>query len=486
MTLRARMALTLALLAAVTAIAVASVGYRATSGRLNQAIDSSLSDYSLRLANDPFVAQRICGAFTRPPGVGIPDDNHPDDNLRADGAVVTFIAQRMRPEPGRRGRQGGQVPVGLSIQCINTAGAVIFTGAGGTLPVEDADRAVASGMVKEVHIHTATVDGTRTQIRTVPVEGLGAVQVARSLNENDAVLGSLLRRYVLIAVGATLLAAVAGLLLARRTARPIVALTNAAERIASSGDLSITLDQGTQGGDETNRLAHAFATMLDALRRSRDQQSRLVQDAGHELRTPLTSLRTNVSLLQRADLPEEKRAQILTSLREELVELTDLTNELVALAANASDTEAFQSVDLGALVARGIERCERRTGRTITSQLTTCHLDAQPTALARVIDNLLGNAAKFTPPDSPVEINTTTDDVSTTMTVRDHGNGVEQADLDLVFERFYRATSARTLPGSGLGLAIVHDTVATHGGTVTVANHPDGGAIVTVILPNHH
>ena len=482
MTLRARLALTLALLAAVTAIAVVSVGYRATSGRLNQAIDSSLSDYSLRLANDPFVAQRICGVFTPPPGVGIPDEN-----VAAIGVDVALVAQRPPPpEPGRRGRQGGQVPVGLSIQCIDTSGSVIFTGAGGTLPVEDADRAVASGEVREVRIHTATVDGTRTQIRTVPVQGMGAVQVARSLNENDVVLGSLLRQYVLIAVGATLVAAMAGLLLARRTARPIVALTNTAERIASTGDLSITLDQDTPGGDETNRLAHAFATMLEALRRSRDQQARLVQDAGHELRTPLTSLRTNVSLLQRADLPEGKRTQILTSLREELVELSDLTNELVALAANTSDTEAFQSVDLAVLAGRAIERCERRTGRTITSQLTISTLDAQPAALARVIDNLLGNAAKFTPPDSPVELSVTTNKACTTVTVRDHGPGIEQADLAQVFERFYRATSARTLPGSGLGLAIVHDTVVTHGGTVTIANHPGGGAIVTVVLPNRH
>ena len=123
-----------------------------------------------------------------------------------------------------------------------------------------------------------------------------------------------------------------------------------------------------------------------------------------------------------------------------------------------------------------------------TSEVVLRHCRDEPTHVRGcwVIDNLLGNAAKFTPPDSPVELNTTTDDVSTTMTVRDHGNGVEQADLGLVFERFYRATSARTLPGSGLGLAIVHDTVATHGGTVTVANHPDGGAVVTVVLPNHH
>ena len=105
MTLRARLALTLALLAAVTAIAVVSVGYRVTSGRLNQAIDSSLSDFSLRLASEPFVAQRICGVFIPPPGVGIPDDNHPDDNRGADGAVVALIAQHTAVEPGRRGRQ---------------------------------------------------------------------------------------------------------------------------------------------------------------------------------------------------------------------------------------------------------------------------------------------------------------------------------------------------------------------------------------------
>ena len=102
-----------------------------------------------------------------------------------------------------------------------------------------------------------------------------------------------------------------------------------------------------------------------------------------------------------------------------------------------------------------------------------------PAQLLRVLDNLLDNAAKFDPSTAPIEVAVRPG----TVTVRDHGAGVEPADLARVFDRFYRAPSARSQPGSGLGLAIVSDVVRRHGGTVTATNHPDGGTLITISLP---
>ena len=92
------------------------------------------------------------------------------------------------------------------------------------------------------------------------------------------------------------------------------------------------------------------------------------------------------------------------------------------------------------------------------------------------MDNVLDNAIKWSPPGGTVDIRL----AGGTLTVRDHGPGIAEADLPHVFDRFYRAASARALPGSGLGLAIVKQTVDDHGGGVTVANADGGGALLTL------
>ena len=101
----------------------------------------------------------------------------------------------------------------------------------------------------------------------------------------------------------------------------------------------------------------------------------------------------------------------------------------------------------------------------------------------RAIDNLLANAAKFTPDDSPIEVTVSTVDSHASLVVRDHGAGVAAADMARIFDRFYRADVARSLPGSGLGLAIVHDIAMSQRGSVSATNSEDGGAMFTLTLP---
>ena len=107
-------------------------------------------------------------------------------------------------------------------------------------------------------------------------------------------------------------------------------------------------------------------------------------------------------------------------------------------------------------------------------------IDGRPPQLSTAIDNLLDNEAKFSPADQPIEVSLENGPGGGRLSVRDHGPGILSGDLPHVFERFHRADSARTLPGSGLGLAIVHDAAIAHGATVTAANHPDGGAVLTI------
>jgi two-component system sensor histidine kinase MprB len=220
--------------------------------------------------------------------------------------------------------------------------------------------------------------------------------------------------------------------------------------------------------------------MLAALTRSRDQQQRLVQDAGHELRTPLTSLRTNIDTLRRyPDLAGEPRERILGDLSSELRELSALVDELVALAVDRYDDEPEQTVALDQLAERAADRARRRSGRDIVVDAAPAPVVARPQALLRAVGNLLDNAVKFSPDAKPIEVTVRPGSLE----VRDHGLGIAAEDLPYVLDRFYRALGARSLPGSGLGLAIVRQVVEGAGGTVQVANHPDGGAVFALRLP---
>jgi two-component system sensor histidine kinase MprB len=115
----------------------------------------------------------------------------------------------------------------------------------------------------------------------------------------------------------------------------------------------------------------------------------------------------------------------------------------------------------------------------IEADLAPTTVVGTPASLERAIANLLDNAAKWSPPGAPVEV--TLDGGE--LTVRDHGPGIAEADRPHVFDRFYRSTSARSMPGSGLGLAIVRQVVQAHGGTVTAGNAPGGGAVFQIHFP---
>ena len=221
--------------------------------------------------------------------------------------------------------------------------------------------------------------------------------------------------------------------------------------------------------------------MLDALRTSRAQQRRLVEDASHELRTPLTSLRTNIEVLRRADAhPEAEIDEILSDVDSELRELSDLVTELVELATDADRSdEPLQEVGLGSLVEGVAERARRRTGRAIDVTTDSNRISAWPSMIERAVSNLIDNAHKWSPDGEAVTVSV----VGTRVTVLDNGPGIPDSDLPRIFDRFYRSDEARSKPGSGLGLAIVAQLVQAHDGEVFAANRPGGGAEVGFQLP---
>jgi signal transduction histidine kinase len=221
------------------------------------------------------------------------------------------------------------------------------------------DDSDAHGPPAAVALWTQSFGGQRYRVVAVPRAGGGEVRIGRSLAETERVLSSLRNRSMLVGLVIIVLAAAAGVLIARRTTRSVTQLSAAADEVAATGRLNIAVPAG--GRDEIGRLARAFSSMLAALTRSRDQQQRLVQDAGHELRTPLTSLRANIDTLRRhPDLAPAPRDHLLADLDSELRELSALVDELVALAVERHDDEPEQTGALDQLVERAAERARLR------------------------------------------------------------------------------------------------------------------------------
>ena len=221
--------------------------------------------------------------------------------------------------------------------------------------------------------------------------------------------------------------------------------------------------------------------MLGALDESQRAQRQLVADASHELRTPLTSLRTNIEVLaRRSDLEPAKRAALLADLTGQLEEMSVLVTDLVEVAADGRPELEASEVQLDAVAQDAVTRAQRLAPQiTFRTDLQESIVHGVPSRLERAIGNLLDNAVKWSEPGSVVELRVAGGEV----VVRDHGPGIDAADLPHVFDRFYRAASARALPGSGLGLAIVRQVASEHGGSVTIESPPGGGTLVRLTLP---
>ncbi|MFC1415199.1 sensor histidine kinase [Streptacidiphilus cavernicola] len=369
----------------------------------------------------------------------------------------------------------------IGIQVLGPDGSVVEKGKPDPLPVDETDQDLAA-QGKAGHVHDVTEDSGGDRYRVVTVAlggGRGAVQLSERLSATDDLLYQLLERTALLATAVVLAAGGSGWWLAGRITRRLVRLTGVAEQVASTGQLDV--DVPRSGGDEIGRLGRAFDDMLGRLARSKDDQRRLVQDAGHELRTPLTSLRTNIAALRQLErLPAESRAALLDDLATETRELSVLVNELVELSADRRETEESVEVELDAMAERVAELARRRTGREIVVDAAPVLVTGRPAALQRALTNLVENAAKFSPEAAPILVRVTTERI----TVLDRGPGLDEGDIDRIFDRFYRATRARSLPGSGLGLSIVKEVAESHGGRAFARNRAGlaGGAEIGFTL----
>ena len=287
-------------------------------------------------------------------------------------------------------------------------------------------------------------------------------------------------RRVLLTFGAAALVAIAAtLLLSKRITAPLERLTAAVEEMARGRQPAHV---AVSGSDEIAQLARAFNTMADAIARQESLRRRMVSDVAHELRTPLTNLRCEIETLQdglaRAD------SSRLASLHEEVLHLGRLADDLQDLAVSEAGALQMerQRIDLAASVARAADAFRRDHVEIRIVSDGPVVVDGDPTRISQIVRNLLDNAVRYA---TRIDIDVRCNAGDALLTVADNGPGIPPADIEAIFERFYRVDPSRqrNSGGAGLGLAIVRRLVELHGGRVWAENVPDGGARFRVRLP---
>ena len=460
LSLRRRLALLSALAVALAVVLASAIIYALVRDSLRDQVDDDLRERASRAEFRP-------GGEGRPGGrPGPPPEFEPPP-----GSAVA-----LPPPPGGA---GGPPALGQVIEPDGTIVAAPGPSGDVEIPISAPSRELAE-QGGEPRFEDLDAGGTPLRVLTEPLPEGGALQVARSLEQTEETLSTLVVVLFLVSAGGIGLAAALGPVVARTALAPAAEVSSAAEEVARTRDLTRRI--AVHGEDELGRLAASFNQMMEALERSEASQRRLVADASHELRTPLATLRTNIETLGRSEQIEPgERARLVSDLTDELEEMTELVTDVVELAREPdSDQLVRDDVRLDELAGEAVERARRRArGLRFTTRLSPAVVSGDSRRLGRAISNLLDNAAKWSPAGGEVEVEVEGGRVS----VRDHGPGFADEDLSKVFDRFWRSDEARGKHGSGLGLAIVQRVAEEHGGRARAANAGGGGAVVGFELP---
>ena len=340
---------------------------------------------------------------------------------------------------------------------------------------------------------TIVLPGAASEVRllTWPVLSGGRlvnlVQVAMPLERVEAARSRFL--WVRLALAPLALAATAlgGWFLAGRALRPVDAMVANARRI-SSEDLSLRL-AGENRDDELGRLAAVLNEMLARLERSFAGARQFSADAAHELRTPLTILKGELGVALRKASLDDATSAALESCVEEVDRLAALVEDLLFLARADADAVSFarEPVDLAALAADAapaLHALAEAADVALTLEAgSPVVVRGSESLLFRVLMNLAENAIKYAGSGRKVTVTVRRDGGDALLEVSDTGPGIPAADLERIFDRFYRADPARSRSGTGLGLALARSIVRVHGGTIRVDSPPGGGTCFRVRLP---
>ncbi len=418
-----------------------------------------------------------------------------DDSLRLSAAQATAAAV----EGGQISLSDG-VPAPSAITTLDNRGYTIrILGVDGTvlgafglyqeLPVSTSD--VTTARAGQERFDTVIEPTQQEPVRfyTAPILAnkrvIGLIQVAQSLDTINDTLEQLLTVLLIIAPLLVALATVGGYVLAARALAPIDTITRTARHI-SAHDLHARLNLPPTE-DEVGRLAITFDEMLNRLEASFRRERQFTADASHELRTPLTAMQTMIAVTRERPRSPAEYEQVLDDFSSTTGRLKQLVEALLRLArGDEVQARVLQPVDLALLLQDVSEVVVPLTeGKPIQ---VTCDIEDNLTLLGdsdnliRLFINVVDNAVKYTERGA-IKIQAKLLQNTIEVRIADTGIGISAADLPHLFDRFYRADTARAMSGSGLGLAIAHAIVQAHHGTIRVESQQGQGTVVVVILP---
>ena len=418
-------------------------------------------------------------------------DDEVSNSLRRDARRLA----RAYVNSGAGDRAPGRA-LGIPVAIIDSRGNVLGRSFDPSGPLDPMCARVASSELAE-HSSTLSVEGSQTRFICVDIVsqigGNGpiaqqnrlstkdlAIMVGRDVDAIESQQRSLALGFVGIGIGTTFLSLILAVAASRHLTRPLRQFVETTTAISTDLDLFRTIP--TVGPAELQTLSISFNRMISALSNARTTQQRQIDDAVHELRTPITSLKTNMSLLRRIDeLSEEDRSSVIEQVQSQFRELGVLIDDVHLLADHHTGTDPkFTRLDLADVVRSALTRTEnRRGGVEVSASLEPTTIDGSADELERAVVNVIDNAIKWSPRSGIVRVAL----YNGVLRVADDGPGIAASDRAWVFERFWRADAARSMPGSGLGLAIVADTVNRHRGTVCIEDTGRPGTTVAIVIP---
>jgi len=285
-----------------------------------------------------------------------------------------------------------------------------------------------------------------------------------------------------------LLSGAGGLFLANRALAPVATITRTARQI-SAEDLSRRLALQLPN-DEIGELAHTFDAMLERLEQGFQRERQLTTDVSHELRTPLGILKTQLSLARSRPRDADTLVRMMANMEADVDRMTRLTEQTLMLTrVEQGGIADLQPLDLGEILEIVVasweakaEACNVQLSIKRDKQITL-PIKGDADRLYQVFSNLIDNAIKYTSPKSIIGIEANRKVTEIEVLITDSGIGIAPEHLPHVFERFYRADSARTTGGFGLGLAISQAIVQAHRGKLQVKSSVGHGTTFTVLLP---
>jgi heavy metal sensor kinase len=312
------------------------------------------------------------------------------------------------------------------------------------------------------------------------------VELGHSLKEVEELLAAL-RNAILIALPAVLLfGGLVGWFMARRALRGVELVTRTALEI-TDGAMERRVSVGSRG-DELDRLAQAFNTMLDRIGTLIAAMRDVTDNLAHDLRTPLARMRASAEHAAARGASTEEWATFAGTTTEECDRMLEILNgslEIAEAQAGAAQLN-LEDIELTRLLEEARDlfmTLAEDQGVTLELQRPGgCLIRADRTRIQRIVANLLDNAIKYTPRGGSVAITLTDEEHEVRVDVSDTGGGVPAEELPRIFERFYRGDGSRTGPGSGLGLSLARAFARAHGGDVTAVSTPGKGSVFSLRL----